>query len=107
TLRDLKNLGYITLEAENADMAKIIIESGEHIDLLFSDVLMPGEMDGHMLSVWTKENYPKIKVILTSGFSKGKTDANKDQAHPFTLLRKPYTIEKLAKEIRDTIDLNI
>ncbi len=103
TLRDLKNLGYITLEAENADMAKIIIESGEHIDLLFSDVLMPGEMDGHMLSVWTKENHPKIKVILTSGFSKGKTDANKDQAHLFPLLRKPYTIDKLAKLIRTTL----
>ncbi|HIM07755.1 MAG TPA: response regulator, partial [Gammaproteobacteria bacterium] len=103
TLRDLKKLGYKTLEAENAAMAVSIIESREDIDLLFSDVLMPGEIDGHMLGVWTEENHPKIKVILTSGFSKGKTDANKDQAHLFPLLRKPYTIDKLAKLIRTTL----
>ncbi len=103
TLRDLNKLGYKTLEAENAAMAKTIIESGEHIDLLFSDVLMPGEMDGHMLGIWTEENYPQIKIVLTSGFSKGKADVSRKKAHPFPMIRKPYTIEKLAKQIRTTL----
>ncbi|MBT7953369.1 MAG: PAS domain S-box protein [Gammaproteobacteria bacterium] len=103
TLRDLKKLGYKTLEAENADMAISIIETGEHIDLLFSDVLMPGNIDGQMLGVWTEENHPKIKVVLTSGFSKGKTDAAKDKEHPFPLIRKPYSIDNLAKQIRTTL----
>jgi DNA-binding NtrC family response regulator len=84
-------------------MAISIIETGEHIDLLFSDVLMPGNIDGHMLGVWTEENHPKIKIVLTSGFSKGKADATKDKEHPFPLIRKPYTIDMLAKQIRTTL----
>jgi len=104
TLRDLRKLGYKTLEAEKADVAKEIIESGEQIDLLFSDVLMPGEMDGHMLGVWTEENYPHIKVVLTSGYSKGKADVSRDRAHPFPMIRKPYSIEKLAAQIRSKLD---
>ena len=102
-LRDLKKLGYTTLEAENADMARAIIESGENIDLLFSDVLMPGEMDGHMLAIWVEEKYPEIKVVLTSGYSKGKTDVSRDKAHQFPLVRKPYAIDKLAMQIRATL----
>ncbi|MCH7696345.1 MAG: response regulator, partial [Proteobacteria bacterium] len=100
TLRDLKKLGYKTLEAENAAVAKAIIESGEPIDLLFSDILMPGEMDGHMLGIWTEENHPEIKVVLTSGYSKGKEDVDRDKAHLFPLVRKPYSINTLAKQIR-------
>ena len=102
-LRDLEKLGYKTLEAENADLAKTIIESGEPIDLLFSDILMPGEMNGHMLAIWVEENHPQIKVVLTSGYSKGQADANRDQAHPFPLVRKPYSINNLAKQIRTTL----
>ena len=103
-LRDLRKLGYKTLEAENADIAKTIIESGEPIDLLFSDILMPGEMDGHMLAIWTEENYPQIKIVLTSGYSKGKAKVREDREHPFPLLRKPYSAEKLAKQIIATLE---
>ena len=103
TMRDLKKLGYKTLEAENAAVARTMIESGEPVDLLFSDVLMPGEMDGHMLGRWVEENYPSIKVVLTSGYSKGKTDVSRDKAHQFPLVRKPYAIDKLAMQIRATL----
>ena len=103
TIRNLKNLGYKTLEAENADIARIMIESGEHIDLLFSDILMPGEMDGHMLAIWTEEYYPQIKIVLTSGFSKAKKDVSSDKAHPFPIIRKPYSVNILAKQIRTTL----
>ena len=102
TLRDLRNLGYKTLEAENADVARTIIESGEHIDMLFSDVLMPGKMDGHMLGLWTEKHYPNIKVVLTSGYSKGKADIGSERIHPLPMIRKPYTIRKLATHIRTT-----
>ncbi len=103
-LRILQKLGYKTLEAENADMARTIIESGEPIDLLFSDILMPGKMNGEMLGVWVGEHYPQIKVVLTSGFSKDRADAGPDQARPFPLVRKPYSIDKLAKQIRTTLE---
>ena len=103
-LRDLKRLGYSILEAENADVARTIIESGEPIDLLFSDILMPGEMDGHMLGIWTEENYPRIRVVLTSGYSKGKAAVNKDRAKPFPMIRKPYSFRRLAEHIRTELD---
>jgi len=98
-LRDLKRLGYRTLEANSAAMAKNIIDSGKKIDLIFSDVLMPGEVDGQMLGRWVEKNYPMIKVVLTSGFTKRETDVDK-YVSSFPLLRKPYTIDALAKQIR-------
>ena len=91
TLRDLKRLGYRTLEANNASMAKTMIDSGQKIDLVFSDVLMPGDIDGQMLGLWVEKNHPLIKVVLTSGFTKRKTEVG-DHESSFPLLRKPYTI---------------
>lgn len=98
TLRDLKRLGYRTLEANNASMAKTMIDSGQKIDLVFSDVLMPGDIDGQMLGLWVEKNHPLIKVVLTSGFTKRKTEVG-DHESSFPLLRKPYTIEALAKKM--------
>ena len=105
TLRDLQTLGYKTLEAENAQVARSMIESGEPVDLLFSDILMPGEMDGNMLGEWTRQNYPHIKVVLTSGYSKGKMDVDSDKAYPFPMVRKPYSIEKLAAQINSELGI--
>jgi len=98
TSRDLKKLGYRTLEANNASMAKTMIDSGQKIDLVFSDVLMPGDIDGQMLGLWVEKNHPLIKVVLTSGFTKRKTEVG-EQESSFPLLRKPYTIEALAKKV--------
>ena len=79
TLRDLQRLGYRTLEANNASMAKTMIDSGQKIDLVFSDVLMPGDIDGQMLGLWIKKNHPLIKVVLTSGFTKRKTEVGEQR----------------------------
>ena len=98
TSRDLKRLGYRTLEANNASMAKTMIDSGQKIDLVFSDVLMPGDIDGQMLGLWVEKNHPLIKVVLTSGFTKRKTEVGENESS-FPLLRKPYTIEALAKKV--------
>ena len=98
TSRDLKRLGYRTLEANNASMAKTMIDSGQKIDLVFSDVLMPGDIDGQMLGLWIEKNHPLIKVVLTSGFTKRKTEVGENESS-FPLLRKPYTIEALAKKV--------
>jgi DNA-binding NtrC family response regulator len=86
-------------------MAKTIIESGKHIDLLFSDIIMPGEMNGRMLAVWTKEHYPQIKIILTSGFSKSVEEVGmeKVQTESFPIIGKPYSIAELAKQIKSML----
>ena len=108
TVRDLRGLNYKTIEAGNADMAVSIIQSGVEIDLMFSDILMPGDMDGRMLGDWVKEYYPEIKVVLTSGYSKGKGDAKKPLSNEdltkYAVVRKPYRINLLAESIQATFD---
>ena len=108
TVRDLRGLNYKTIEAGNADMAVSIIQSGVEIDLMFSDILMPGDMDGRMLGDWVKESYPKIKVVLTSGYSKGKGDVKKPLTNKdltkYAVVRKPYRINLLAESIQEAFD---
>ncbi|MFT7294138.1 MAG: CheY-like chemotaxis protein [Pseudohongiellaceae bacterium] len=109
-IRDLQKLNYKTIAAENADVAISIIKSGGKIDLVFSDILMPGDMDGRMLGDWIKEHYPEIKVILTSGYSKGKgvvteLRSNKELAK-YPIVRKPYRINELAGIIKGAFDDN-
>ena len=110
TIRDLRGLNYKTIEAGDADMAISIIESGAEIDLMFSDILMPGDLDGRMLGDWVKEHYPEIKVILTSGYSKGKGEekaslSNKELTK-YSTVRKPYRIDVLAEIIQGAFDGN-
>ncbi|MGK0342555.1 MAG: PAS domain S-box-containing protein, partial [Candidatus Azotimanducaceae bacterium] len=103
-VRTLRGLNYNTIEAENADMAISIIESGKEIDLVFSDILMPGDKDGRMLGDWVTERYPEMKVVLTSGYSKGKAD-ERDPLHSenltkYPIVRKPYRLNALADIIQ-------
>jgi PAS domain S-box-containing protein len=110
TIRDLRGLNYKTIEAGDADMAISIIESGAEIDLMFSDILMPGDLDGRMLGDWAKEHYPEIKVILTSGYSKGKGEekaslSNKELTK-YLIVRKLYRIDVLAEIIQGAFDGN-
>ncbi len=62
-----------------------------------------GEKDGHMLAKWTEGNYPQVKIVLTSGYSKAKKEVMEDQEHQFPLIRKPYSIEKLTEQISITL----
>ncbi|MBT4385475.1 MAG: PAS domain S-box protein [Betaproteobacteria bacterium] len=103
TLRDLKKLAYATIEAENADVARATLESGVSVDLVFTDVLMPGKMDGHMLALWVQENFPEVKVVLTSGYNKGKDEVFGNSVEYFPMVRKPYEVRTLAKIIRDEL----
>ena len=100
TVRDLEKLGYSTLEASDATAAQKIIESGEKIDLVFTDVLMPGEMDGQMLGLWIENTHPEIRVVLTSGYTKRRDT----KGTVFPLVRKPYKIDALAKQLSITLD---
>ena len=59
--------GYEALEACNADEAIVILESRDDIDLMFTDVQMPGSMDGLRLSHYVHEHWPPVKIILASG----------------------------------------
>jgi PAS domain S-box-containing protein len=96
----LDQLGYRVFRAQSAAAALQLLQSGEAVDLVFSDIIMPGELDGVALARQVKEEYPDIAVLLTSGYARA---ANTHDAG-FPILRKPYQLPALARAIRDALD---
>ncbi|MBD9388465.1 PAS domain S-box protein [Agrobacterium sp. AGB01] len=99
----LSDLGYSVLKASSAEAALVIIESGIAIDVLFTDVVMPGSMKSTELAKRAKERQPDLAVLYTSGYTEnsivhgGRLDAGVE------LLSKPYTREALARKIRHVL----
>ena len=104
-VRSLKNLGYTVLETDNSDQAMQFLSAADMaIDILFSDIIIPGMKDGHELALWTRSQFPQYKVLLTTGL---RTEFFNEQTvfnDGFNLMRKPYTLEKLAHSIREQLD---
>jgi CheY-like chemotaxis protein len=63
----LRECGYRVLEAVRAEEAQAIFRSGEPIELLFSDIDLGSGMNGIMLAAWVRQNYPAVRIVLTSG----------------------------------------
>ena len=84
----LRDAGFDVVEAANADEAIAIFESGTEIDLLFSDVKMPGTMDGNELARRVKVRWPATHVMLTSGYSSALLDSQ--DKTPARVMPKPY-----------------
>jgi CheY-like chemotaxis protein len=84
-----RDAGYTVLEAFNADEAVDILKAGKVVDLVFSDVRMPGSLDGIGLLRFIKERFSKLPVILTSGHLDPREALAEGANH---LLSKPYQI---------------
>ncbi|HEV3105126.1 MAG TPA: response regulator [Trinickia sp.] len=99
----LAELGYRVLRAKDAQGALAIVESGVPIDLLFTDVVMPGPLTSPELSRKARERLPDIAVLFTSGYTDnaimhgGRLDQGVD------LLSKPYSREAMARKIRQVL----
>jgi CheY-like chemotaxis protein len=96
----LADLGYRTVPAANAAEALELLES-EPIDLVFTDIVMPGEMNGFALARHVAANWPKVKIVLTSGFPDSRMDGNGAAAPVARLLSKPYRKADLARVLRE------
>jgi PAS domain S-box-containing protein len=95
----LEQLGYRAIEVETAAAALDVFAAGKHIDLVFSDVVLPGPADGLALARTLAERYPRIPVVLTTGYTK-VFDADPE----FPVLRKPYQISTLGRVIHDALN---
>ncbi len=100
----LTDLGYQTLTATNIEKAFSILADNPGIDLLFSDVVMPGEKNGYDLACFAAEHYPDLKVLLTSGYTSKIVDHNGIAQFSSSLLSKPYRKTDLANRIRQVLD---
>lgn len=104
TVKRLDTLGYRVVTAENGPAALKILASPQKVDLLFSDVMMPGGMSGFDLVRWVRANKPTIKTLLTSGFT-GEVAKNGNGDLPdVEVLRKPYAIAELARAVREALN---
>ncbi len=100
----LTDLGYRTCTAENASQALKILAEDKEINLLFSDVVMPGRMNGYELAELATQKHTGLKVLLTSGFT-SKTMTQKGlERFAVHLLNKPYRKTDLAQRIRQVLD---
>jgi CheY-like chemotaxis protein len=101
--RQIEELGYRVREAENAQQALEALALDAAVDVLFTDIVMPGGMDGRQLAALAAARWPRIKVLLTSGFP-GRMHGGSEQRHDAQLLNKPYRRDQLARALRDAIE---
>jgi CheY-like chemotaxis protein len=100
----LRECGYRVIEANNADEAMQVMRKPEWpIDVVFSDVQMPGSMDGFGLAQWVRREHPAIKVVLTSGIAKA-SDGAANLCDEGPLVAKPYGAADVERRIRQLLD---
>ncbi len=98
--RTLSELGYRVIEAENAAAAARLLEKDASVDLLFTDVAMPGEIDGRTLGQWARLERPGLKVLLTSGFPQPVDAEGTPGGEALPFLKKPYSREQLQEAVQ-------
>jgi len=99
----LTALGYRVLKAADAASALAVVESGVPIDVLFTDVVMPGTLRSAELARMARERLPKLAVLFTSGYTENSIVHGGRLDPGVELLGKPYTRESLARRIRQVI----
>ncbi|WP_164938284.1 PAS domain S-box protein [Bradyrhizobium guangzhouense] len=99
----VKSLGYAALEAANAAEALVIIDADRDIDLLFTDVIMPGNMNGRQLADEATRRRPELKTLFTSGYTENAIVHHGRLDSGVLLLAKPYRKSELAKMLRTAL----
>ena len=99
----LRDLGYTVHEADSALGALALFDAGLRVDVVFSDVIMPGGMNGKRLAAEILSRNPSQVVLLTSGFT-GALAENEPGGRPFPTLKKPYSLGELASTVRAAVD---
>jgi len=104
SVKRLTDLGYSILEAPDGPSAMAILETEPGVDLLFTDLVMPGGMSGHDLCERAKAMKPAIKVVVTSGYTEDFVRHETGLYGNTIMLRKPYRVADLAQAISQALD---
>lgn len=104
----LRRLGYAVIEAANGREAVELVSGGVEVDLVFSDMVMPGGLNGLQTAHEIASLRPKIRVLFTSGYAAGTIqDSLEEDLGGFKLLNKPYSVQQLARKIRDSLEADM
>ncbi len=95
----LEQLDYRIIAVESAAAALNVLKSGQPVDLVFTDVMLPGGLDGLGLAEAVRSRYPRLPVLLTSGYAKAL-----GARHGLPILRKPYQLPALAELVRNCLE---
>jgi CheY-like chemotaxis protein len=98
-----EHLGYDTVYRDSAEAALKLLTEGAEIDLVFSDIVMPGTIDGVGLASEVRSRYPHLPAILTTGYS----DAAQAAPPDLRILRKPFDTDALRGFIQHTMDVDL
>jgi CheY-like chemotaxis protein len=98
TVEYLEGCDFSVLQAETAEEAIRLLRANRHIGVVFSDVQMPGSMDGVDLADWIGRELPQVKVLLTSG------KVGRGEVGEWPLLAKPYRLGELEGQLCDFLD---
>lgn len=99
----LEWLGLAVATSASGDEAKALIESGEQFDVVLSDIMMPGELNGYGLAQFIEETRPELPVILCTAYAEELTHPNA-AAMVVSVLRKPFTSAQLAAALKLALD---
>ena len=99
----LQQLGYTVLHAHDGESALALIEGGSHVDLVFTDVVMPGPVSSTELAQRANDVLPGVRVLYTSGYTRNALTTGGRLDAGVQLLNKPYRREELARRIREIL----
>lgn len=99
TLQRVEGLGYVVQEAEDGPSAVRLLQTGEQVDVILSDIMMTGGMSGYDLARWVKAEMPHVRVVLTTGYAAEETHQDPRGLVDAPILRKPYARADLAKTL--------
>jgi PAS domain S-box-containing protein len=102
-VKQLSSLGFQVMEADNAQRALDVIAMHGGVDLLFSDVVLPGDMDGCALARQIMARSPRSKIVLTSGFPGARLTDMQGLGISVRLLSKPYRKDELSRVVREVL----
>jgi PAS domain S-box-containing protein len=100
----LEEFGYTVHLAHGGHEAMAFIAGGRPLDMLFTDLIMPGGMNGVMLAREARRHRPRLKVLLTTGYADASINHDEDGGTEFDLIHKPYGRAELARRVRIVLD---
>ena len=104
TVDSLKMLGYEVAEFGSGAAAVAALDAGEKVDLLLTDVVLPGNMSGKEVAIETKKRRPEVRVLYMSGYTENSIIHNGRLDRDVHLLSKPFRLADLARKVREVLD---